>query len=115
MKFNELKAELKHIDFDTIRTDGDNYFETVIVKGELAKLTARLEKFFGLPVWPSENQLLPKAREAIKDFGGIKPGQNLYFWSEGNDVLFAMLWPWQDGWHTTVKIIHGVGKYKTLP
>jgi len=40
----------------------------------------------------------------IEEFGGIRPGQTLYFWNEGKDAVFAMLWPWQDGYHTTVKI-----------
>ncbi len=114
MEFNELKKEVKNGVLDALRTDSDHYFEAVVVKEEMAKLKARLEKFLGLPAYPSKDRLLSQIEEAIKDFGGIKPGQTLYFWSEGNDVLFAMLWPWQDGWHTTVKIIHGVGKYKTL-
>jgi hypothetical protein len=43
--------------------------------------------------------------ETVKAFGGIMPGQTLYFKNEGNDTIFAMLWPWQDGIRTTVKII----------
>jgi len=100
MQFNEIRKEVDGVVFDTLRTDSDNYFEAVIVKDELAKLTARLERFFGPPVRPSG-----KVQEVINGFGGIKPGQALYFWAQGKDTIFAMLWPWQDGWHTTVKII----------
>jgi hypothetical protein len=44
-------------------------------------------------------------QEVINGFGGIMPGQTLYFRSEGSESIFAMLWPWQDGIRTTVKII----------
>jgi len=105
MQFNEIKKELEGAVFDNLRIDNDNYFEAVIVKDELAKLTVSLERIFGSPAWPSKNQLVPRAQEIIKDFGGIRPGQTLYFWSQGKDIIFAMLWPWGDGYHTTVKII----------
>ncbi len=112
MKLSELKVELKHIDFDTIRMDRDNYFETVILNNELTKLTQRLEKFFGSSMTSSGGILSFQVQGAIKDFGGIKPGQTLYCWREDNDVLFAMLWPWQDGRHTTVKIIQKELRWK---
>ena len=44
-------------------------------------------------------------QETVNNFGGIMPGQTLYFKGEGVDSIFAMLWPWQDGVRTTVKII----------
>ena len=115
MKFKELKAELKHIRFDTLRMDSDNYFEAVVVKDEVEKLKVRLEKFLGLSAYPPKDRLSSQIEEAIEEFGGIRFDQSLYLRNEGKDTVFAMLWPWQDGCHTTVKIIHGVGKYKTLP
>lgn len=105
MQFDEIRKELEGVVFDNLRIDGHNYFEAVIVKNELAKLTASLQRLFGSPAWPSKNRLLLQAQEITKDFGGIKPGQSLYFWNEGKDAIFAMLWPWQDGLHITVKII----------
>lgn len=105
MKFIELKDEVKAVKFDTLRLDCDNHFEAVVVKAELDKLTARLERFFGSPAWPSKGRLSLKIEETIKGFGGIMPGQTLYFKDSGADTMFAMLWPWQDGQRTTVKII----------
>lgn len=105
MDFNAIRKEVKDIPFDTLRTDADNYFEAVIIKSELKKLTEWLERFFGLPVFPSKNRLSFQARETIDGFGGVMPGQTLYFWNQGVDTIFAMLWPWQDGQHTTLKIV----------
>ena len=89
-----------------MRTDNSNYFEAVFIKEELVKLNVRLKNFFGEPAWPSKDKFTSQMQEAIKDFGGIKDGQILYFKNEGVNSVFAMLWPWQDGLHTTIKIIH---------
>lgn len=105
MQFNEIRRELKAVVFDKLRIDTADYFEAVIVIDELAKLAAGLEKFFGPPVWPSQKPLLLQIQKRIKNFGGIRTGQTLYFRSQGKDTIFAMLWPWEDGCHTTVKII----------
>jgi len=104
MQFNELIKEIKTVVFEELRKDEDNYFEAVVSNHRLADLTAILEKSFGLPVWPFKNKLTSLMKKAIKDFGDIREGQILY-WNEENGVVIAMLWPWQDGVGTTVKII----------
>jgi hypothetical protein len=103
MQFKQLKEEVKALGFNEIRIDADSIFEAVIVKKSLAALTPKLDKFFGAPVWPSQNPLSLQAKEVIKDQGGIWPGQTLYFWYENNISIFAMLWPWSDGQHITLK------------
>lgn len=105
MKFDEVRQELKKVVFETLRADCDNNFEAVILRDELVNLAACLERFFGNPAWPSQNRMTIQMQEAIKGYGGIMPGQILYYWNHGPDTIFAMLWPWQDGNHTTVKVI----------
>jgi len=105
MEFEEIKKAVKEIRLDTLRLDSDTNFEAVIVKEEMDKLIALLEGFFGSPAFPSKNRLPLQIHESINAFGGIMPGQTLYYLSQGNDTIFAMLWPWQDGQHITVKII----------
>ena len=105
MQFRELKAQVKSVEFDELRSERDNYFEAVITKDKLKNLTPKLKDFFGASIWPSKKKLPPQVEEAIKDFGGIIAGQTLYFNNHNQNVAFAMLWPWQDGKHTTVKII----------
>lgn len=105
MEFSEIRKEIKEIPFSTLRMDRDNYFEAVIVKNEITRITEALNKFFGSPVFPSSSKLSFKVQELTNGFGGIMPGQTLYFWNEGSDTVFAMLWPWQDGERTTVKLI----------
>lgn len=105
MGFDELRKQIKVINLDNLRLDCDNHFEAVILKSGLDKLIERLERFFGSPAWPSKNKLTIKMQETINGFGGIMVGQTLYFRDKGNDIVFAMLWPWQDGQRTTVKIV----------
>lgn len=104
-QFESIKKEIKACNFDELRTDCDNYFEAVIVRDELSRLTGTLNNFFGLPVFPSKNRLSNLASRAVNSFGGIQPGQTLYSaQAEKSGQIYAMLWPWQDGMHTTVKI-----------
>ena len=105
MQFNELINEVKSAVFESLRSDKESYFEAVFLNDELVKLGPKFEKFFGLPAWPSLNPLPSKIEGIIEEFGGIMPGQTLYFWNEGSDYIVLMLWPWNDAMHTTVKII----------
>jgi len=104
LQFADLKSEVKTIAIDDLRKDADNYFEAVILKEETANLTGRLEKFLGLPAWPSKTSLSSEVENTIQQLGGIRPGQVLYFSRLETDTVFAMLWPWSDGKHTTLKI-----------
>ena len=105
MDFEKIKGELKQVNIEELRLDHDNYFEAVIIKEELDKLKGLLESFFGMPAFPSKNGLTQEMRQATSDAGGIMAGQTLYYSDRDADVIFAMLWPWKDGRHITVKII----------
>lgn len=75
----------------------------MVAKNELVKLTACLKIFLGFPI--SLSKLPVKFRMILKQHGGIKSGQTLYFSCAGSDIVISLLWPWDDGVHTTVKII----------
>lgn len=103
MQFADIKKEVKAAVFDAVRVDSADYFEGVILKKNLEELTARLNGIFGSALWPSENALSQETKDIIKDFGGIMPGQTLYFCRQDNLSIFVMLWPWSDGQHITLK------------
>ncbi|OGX16984.1 MAG: hypothetical protein A3K83_07010 [Omnitrophica WOR_2 bacterium RBG_13_44_8b] len=67
-------------------------------------LASRLESFFGPRIWPSDNKLPEEVEISIRECGGIMPDQALYFRKADKKCTFAMLWPWQNGQHITVKI-----------
>lgn len=106
MEFTELIKDVKNIRFETLRKDSEDSFEAVVKKDELTRLSEKLEKFFGVAIWPSKNKVPSSVQKVINDAGGIRSNQTLYFWSTEKDTIFAMLWPWQDGEHVTIKIVH---------
>lgn len=105
MDFIKIKNAVRDIHFEEIRLDKETYFEVVITKEELNKLKKILESFFGTAIFPSENKLPSEISQTISPFGAIWPGQTLYYSNDTENTVFAMLWPWQDNQHTTLKII----------
>ncbi len=105
MDFSLIRKDMKMFSFEALRTDCDNFFEGVIVGEELKKLNDQLKNLFGEPVYPSKNKLAHKVRQTVDGFGGVLPGQILYYKNSGVESILAMLWPWKDGQRTTVKII----------
>lgn len=105
MDFSAIRKNIRALSFDSLRTDCDNFFEGVVISAELEKLNIQLKSFLGEPVYPSKSRLPYKVQETVDGFGGIMPGQTLYYKNSGSDSIFAMLWPWQDGARTTLKII----------
>ena len=105
MDFQQLMQAVKKIQFETVRVSNGGGFEAVITKAHSDELIARLEDYFGLPVGLTQGEIPMPVRQAIDASGGIIAGQKLYYASEKDCFVFAMLWPWQDSLHTTVKII----------
>lgn len=104
MEFDKLKEEIKKVELETTRANDDRYFEVVVKKDCLGGMVRILEGIFGAPAWPSNNKLSRDIEKAIKNFGGLRNGQTLYALSGEGFSVFAMLWPWQDGQRTTIKI-----------
>jgi hypothetical protein len=105
MDFSLIRKDIKQFSFESLRHDCDNFFEGVIVQQELDKLNGQLKDLLGDPVYPSKEKLALKVRQVADGFGGLMPGQTLYYKDLGTDSVLAMLWPWKDGQRTTVKII----------
>lgn len=105
MQFNEVKEEIKRVGFKDTDTDCDNLFEGIIHTNKVDRVNQKLQDLFGQPAWPSKNRLSLKMENLIKQYGGIMQGQTLYLNNMKNEVVFAMIWPWKDGVHTTVKLI----------
>jgi hypothetical protein len=103
--FSVVRKDMKMFNFETLRTDCDNFFEGVLIGQEAEKLNSRLKTLFGEPVYPSKEKLAHKVRQKVDGAGGLMPGQTLYYKDTGADSIMAMLWPWKDGQRTTVKII----------
>lgn len=104
MYFDRLKEEVKGVGFDLLRVDSDDYLEAVVLKDRIERITGILKSFLGMPVWPSNKKLPTHITVIIEEYGGVMANQALYFYREDEGIVFAMLWPWQDGVHTTLKM-----------
>lgn len=105
MELKEIREKLEGIKFEEVRADKNTYFEAVVVNNELTTLISKLENIFGSPVWPSKDPLSLDVQGMVKDFGGIRSGQTLYSFEDSSATIIAMLWPWHDEYHITIKVI----------
>jgi hypothetical protein len=105
-QFNKELEKIKNLDFQEVRADSNGYFEAVLLKNKLVDLTKNLENIFGALNRPSEKELPGQIQELVTKYGGIRGGQSLYFLQEKEYYACAMLWPWQDEEHITLKIFY---------
>ena len=105
MDFELVRDKVKKIKISELRSDEKDNYEAVISKNELGKVNELLTDYFGPALFPSAKELSKQVLGKIDAFGGIQPGQTLFYASQGNTVIFAMLWPWGDGQRITLKLI----------
>jgi hypothetical protein len=72
----------------------------------LPNLVKVLEAFFGPPAIPGAQEVPAEAQKVANEFGGVWKGQTFYFQRKETRAMFAMLWPWADKAHVTLKLGH---------
>ena len=102
--YEELLVEIKKLDIEEVRVNSDNLFELVIKVNLLTNLHFVLQDFFGPPFKPAGEIPSRTAQEYSSSFGGIRSNQTMYYIKHDNFCSRAMIWPWNDGTHVTVKI-----------
>ena len=106
IKFEEIKKIIKEGNFVTLRSDSDELFEAVLNTSELEQLASRLVKIFGEPVYPSAKKYPFSPEKLAESYGGLMPGQTLYYLEQKESSVLAMVWPWQDRMNITFKLIN---------
>mgnify|MGYP001405711260 CR=1 FL=1 len=104
MEFDQIKTAVKTHKLEALRQEEHNYLEAVLFNKDIDALKETIKGFLGEPVFPSPQRLSSGIQKAIKDFGGVMPGQTLYFTDGNARAVFAMFWPWQDKQRTTLKL-----------
>ena len=107
MTFIELVKLLKKLPFDEIRKEYEGYFEFVVGNQHLPLIFSHFEDYYGLPFKPAGMAPNSKAQNLTKNFGGIQTQQTLYYSQREEHLDCAMVWPWGDGKHVTVKMAQG--------
>ena len=108
MNFSDVVKRLKKIPFDEIRREQSDYFEFVVSTRYLIHLYPILEDYYGVPFKPSGIQPTQKAQDVTKNYGGIQQQQTLYYKKTDDVTDCAMIWPWNDGSRSTVKMAQGI-------
>ncbi len=87
------------------RRVADSYAEIVVNSGEIMKWHELFTGVFGPASSPAGVDASPEDMQLTREFGGISEEQTLYKKDFGSGYVIAMLWPWQNGEHITIKVI----------
>ena len=82
----------------------DDYDELVIYNDEIDEWNKIFIDFFGDPIKPPGVKPTIKDLHLTRNYGSILINQTLFKKDSVNNIVIAMLWPWQDNVHTTLKI-----------
>ncbi len=98
-KAMSLIEELKQALSMEIRANsqGLEYLEAVLHRKDLAVLNSLLEKHIGPAAKESgkEENLPKEIKELVHSLGGLRNGQSFFYRREGDQVIYAALWPWE--------------------
>lgn len=106
MSLDEIVNQFGDLKIFEKRKVSESYIEIVVFNEEINEWTAVLIGVLGAAAKtqgtaPSDDNLA-----ATKEYGGIHKNQTLYRRNFDTDVMIAMLWPWGDEVHTTIKIAY---------
>lgn len=88
-----------------LRTKTDNYLELVFSRKDGEAYYNILNKFLGEPKKPKDKEPQEDDHKITRYYGGIRKEQVLYYRDFSHATITAILWPWQDGVHTTLKLV----------
>jgi hypothetical protein len=101
---NDILEKGKHLKVDEKRSMREDYAEFVIFVQDLEEWDKVLSGLLGTAVKPIGKKPTPEEQTMTDEYGGIQRDQLLYFQANGDTCLLAMLWPWRDKVHITVKV-----------
>ncbi len=104
MDLDQILSQCSHLKVCETRTNSDVYKELVFLNQESGQWDQVLSEVLGPAVKPAGTPPSQEYSEMTEQYGGIYDDQVLYFKKFEQVTILAMLWPWQDGSHTTLKI-----------
>jgi hypothetical protein len=105
MQYHQLIEKIKEKRTEEIRSDTSDYFECVIRTSNLNRLAPDFESCFGTPRKPCGSRPDRSVARYSEPYGGIRKGQTLYYAEEKGEAVMLLIWPWNNGDLSTVKII----------
>lgn len=104
MDLDQIISQCSHLKVCETRTSTDVYKELVFLSQETGQWDQVLSTVLGPAVKPAGTSPSPEHSKITEQYGGIYDDQVLYMKEFEQDMVVAMLWPWQDNSHTTLKM-----------
>jgi hypothetical protein len=78
-------------------SDGVKYLEAVIERKDLEVLLTLLRKHLGPPAkeFGKEAKFPKEIQRLVDSLGGLRIEQSFFYRKDGNQLIYAALWPWQ--------------------
>lgn len=99
VKDMRVRSRSYHVD------DQGEYGELVFFTDDLIDWETVLYRNFGPPIKKPQEPVTRELMELTGLFGELFDHQTLYVRKDPQLLVLAMLWPWQDKIHTTLKLI----------
>ncbi len=100
----DIIAKILKLNISEKRTLSSSYCEFVFSSKDANQWEEVMIDIFGPPSKPQGVKPEACDEEATEKFGGIRSNQTLFKKEYGDNTVFAMYWPWQDGLNITLKI-----------
>lgn len=104
MTAKEIIEKCAKLDVDEKRELSDDYAELVFFNKQLDEWTEALTSVLGPAAKPCGVKPTQDDLRLTEDCGGIYENQTLFKKEFADLTVIAMLWPWQDKIHTTLKV-----------
>ena len=104
MSLKEILAKCGSLDVHEQRVVEEEYIELVFFSKDTKAWVKVLAQDLGAPAKPAGTEPTKEHSKLTEDFGGIFANQILFKKEFDNSIVLAMLWPWQDKTHTTLKL-----------
>ncbi len=101
---DRMDEKFKTLNICKSRKASATYREIVFFHKDMKKWDRVLTGSLGSPVnskWKIPEKNMSKM---TRKFGGIRKGQTLYIKEFDNFSIMAMIWPWKDKYHSTLKM-----------
>ncbi len=104
MTLKEFTQRIAGLKVHQVREESDDYQERVIFSADIKQWSTVLEEVLGPPAKPAGVDPTGNDLVLCQIYGSIMKNQTLYRKAFGDGTILAMLWPWQDGTHITLKV-----------
>lgn len=102
--FSELVQAVKALPIEEVRSESPEHADVVITMANLKIAEPILEKHLGKAIVLEPGVTPDHIINFMMNYGGVQPGQGLYFLKKDGVVIFAMIWPWNNQISATLKL-----------